>query len=88
MRSKRTKRFRALFDSLPEAAQRQANEAYRLFRQDPFHSSLQFKPIESSDERIYSVRVGNRYRALGTRESDDLIVWYWIGSHEAYNHLV
>jgi hypothetical protein len=27
------------------------------------------------------------YRALGNREADDLIVWFWIGSHAEYDEL-
>ena len=74
MRSKRTKRFRALFDRLPAAVQRQANEAYRLFRIDPHHPSLHFKPIDPADPRIYSARVGLHYRAVDIRQSDDVII--------------
>jgi len=40
--SRRTKRFRALYDALPEQAQRQANAAYMLFKRDPHHPGLQF----------------------------------------------
>ncbi len=33
------------------------------------------------------MRVGRDYRALG-RESDQYIVWFWIGSHSDYDKLV
>jgi hypothetical protein len=33
------------------------------------------------------VRIGIHYRALGTREGDDL-VWYWIGTHDEYERLI
>lgn len=87
MRSRRTQEFRARFAKLPPSAQHQANEAYRLFRQDPFHPSLRFKAIDPADPTIYSARVGAHYRAVGTRKTDDLIVWYWIGSHAEYDKL-
>jgi hypothetical protein len=87
MRSKRTKQFRALFEPLPESAQHQANDAYRLFKTNPYHPSLHFKQIDPSDPDIYSVRVGKRYRAVGTREGG-LIVWFWIGPHADYDKLV
>ncbi len=86
MRSKRTKQFRALFAKLPEYAQQQANEAYRLFKLNPGHPGLHFKPIDPADPSIYSVRVGKHYRAVGTRQGD-LIVWYGIGSHADYDKL-
>jgi hypothetical protein len=73
MKSKRTKRFRELLKALPDAAKRQAYAAYRLFKGDPFHTSLQFKRL-SQHKPLYSVRIGISYRALGMREEDDLIV--------------
>jgi mRNA-degrading endonuclease RelE of RelBE toxin-antitoxin system len=87
MKSKRTKQFRALFEALPEAVQRQANDAYRLFKSNPYHPSLHFKPIDPADPSIYSARVSKRYRVVGVRQSDDLIVWYWIGIHGDYDKL-
>jgi mRNA-degrading endonuclease RelE of RelBE toxin-antitoxin system len=86
VKSRTTKQFRAAFDSLPPKIKRQAREAYRLFQQDPHHPGLHFKQIEDL-EGIYSVRVGLRYRAVGTR-NDDAIVWFWIGSHSDYDKLL
>jgi hypothetical protein len=48
---------------------------------------LRFKPIDPADPTIYSARVGAHYRAVGTRKTDDLIVWYWIGTHAEYDKL-
>jgi len=50
----------------------------------PFHPSLQFKPLVGE---VWSVRIGDHYRALARRH-DDLVVWFWIGTHEAYNKLI
>jgi len=86
MKSRRTKQFRALFDALPQAAKRQANEAYRLFKQNPSHPGLRFKPIDPSDPTVYSARVGRSYRVVGVR-SGDTILWYWIGTHADYDKL-
>lgn len=87
MRSATTRRFRALLAALPEPVQRQAEDACRLFRADPSHPGLRFKPVGEGDPSVYSVRVGLRYRALGIREGDRM-VWIWIGSHAAYDRLV
>lgn len=57
MKSKRTKSFRKLYDALPLEIQEQANAAYRLFRTNPAHSSLDFKQV-SSKGPTYSVRIG------------------------------
>jgi hypothetical protein len=86
MKSKRTKRFRALFAELPESVQRQANEAYRLFQVNPSHPSLSFKQV-SPNGPVYSVRIGLRYRALVIRQPDCLL-WFWIGSHADYDKML
>ena len=85
-RSQRSKRFRALYDRLPVRAQEQADTAYQLFKQNPRHPSLQFKPVDPADPSVYSVRVGAHYRAVGLL-NDDTITWIWIGTHERYNSL-
>jgi hypothetical protein len=60
--------------------------AYRLFRQDPSHPSLRFRLVHSK-RPIYSFRIGLGYRALGVR-TDDVMVWFWIGTHADYDRLV
>ncbi len=86
MTSRTTARFRRAFRDLPERVQRQARQAYSLFRQNEQHPSLRFKQVHPRMP-IYSVRIGLDYRALGVREGDD-IVWFWIGSHADYDRLV
>jgi hypothetical protein len=81
-----TDRFRKAFVKLPPPAQRKTREAYRLWRQDHWHPSLQFKQVHDT-RPIYSVRVGIGWRALGVK-TDDTIVWFWIGSHAEYDKLL
>jgi hypothetical protein len=87
MKSKRTPQFKKLLAALPKPSRQQAYAAYRLFKHDPFHPSLQFKRV-SQQRPLYSVRIGISYRALGLRQEDDLIIWIWIGSHADYDKLV
>jgi hypothetical protein len=42
----------------------------------------------SHKKAVYSVRIGISYRALGLRKDDDVIVWFWIGSHAEYDKLL
>jgi hypothetical protein len=76
-------RFWHHYNQLPEAVQRLADKNYELLKQNPHHPSLHFKQIG----RFWSVRVGLRYRALAVEASDSLI-WFWIGSHDDYDHLI
>ena len=87
MKSVRIKKFRRLQEALPSDVQEQLEAAYRMFMNDPYHSSLQFKRVNRKDP-VYSVRIGDSYRALGWREEDDRIVWFWIGTHKSYNKLI
>lgn len=86
LRSRRTKRFKAIFDALPARAQRQAKADYQLFKRTPQHPSLHFKSIGRRDPSIHSVRAGEHYRAIGF-VTGDIVTWFWIGTHEAYNKL-
>jgi len=86
MNSRTTRRFRELFSALPSHVQRQAREAYRLFRGDPAHPGLHFKQVRD-DPPLYSARVGISYRAVAVRDGNTF-VWYWIGSHAAYDQLL
>jgi hypothetical protein len=36
---------------------------------------------------LWSVRIGDHYRALALRDLD-LVVWFWIGTHEDYNNFI
>ncbi len=76
----------AFFAALPAPVQRQAREAYRLFRQNPGHPGLRFEQVWS-DPPTYSARVGISYRALGTLDGDT-VIWFWIGTHADYDKLL
>ena len=86
MKSVRTKQFHELFAQLPHDVQKQAIEAYRIFKENPYHPSLHFKCINKEKSR-YSVRVNKSYRAVGTWKGDT-IFWYFIGTHADYDHLL
>ena len=86
MRSTTTSRFRAAFSDLPAEVQAHARRAYELFKQDPNHPSLRFRQVHPT-RPIFSARVGLAYRALAVR-SDDMVIWFWIGSHAEYDRLL
>lgn len=86
MNSVATKQFWKAFDLLPSEIKDKAKEAYALWKEDPFHETLQFKRVHTR-KPIYSVRIGKQYRALGVKENET-IVWFWIGSHSDYDKLL
>ncbi len=88
MNSSRTNNFRKLFLKLPQGVRETARKNYELWRNNPFHPSLQFKKIKPN-QNIWSVRVGIGWRALGVmKEKEDKIVWFWIGPHAEYDRMV
>ncbi len=78
--------FRTTLASLPPDIQKQAREAFRLFRANPQHPSLHFKRIRAR-EAAYSARVGIHYRAIAYEEAGELY-WFWIGTHAEYDQIV
>jgi len=86
MNSKTTERFWKCYAELPITIRKRAKEAYEQFQMDPYYSSLHFKQVHSS-RSIFSVRITKDYRAIGILQGED-IVWFWIGSHSDYNHLL
>ncbi|MCK6579623.1 MAG: hypothetical protein L6Q98_16135 [Anaerolineae bacterium] len=87
MNSRTHAEFWSRYNDLPPEVRRLAQSAYRLFRQDPFHASLQFKPAKGH-RNLYSVRIGLKYRALGTMTGINEITWFWIGTHDEYDTLL
>lgn len=75
-----------MFAALPSRVQQQAREAYKLFRDDPFHPGLHFKKVHS-EPSVWSDRVGIGYRAVAVVD-EDTAIWFWIGSHADYDKLL
>lgn len=86
MNSHITQSFRSQLAALPESVRREAREAYMCFQADPWHPGLRFKRIQGT-RNIHSVRIGSGYRAIGSRDGND-ITWFWIGTHADYNNLL
>ncbi|MEW6713321.1 MAG: hypothetical protein AB1403_26105 [Candidatus Riflebacteria bacterium] len=79
-------RFWQHYQQLPKEVQQLADKNFDLLKSDPHHPSLHFKKVDDG-RKLWSVRVGLQYRALG-REKPDGIVWFWIGTHAEYNKLL
>jgi hypothetical protein len=86
MESRATEKFWNAFHRLPKEIQKKANISFETFQKDPQHKSLRFKKIHTEKE-IYSVRIGSGYRAIGIKEGN-VLIWFWIGSHAAYDKLI
>jgi len=79
-------RFWQHYRQLPQEVQELADKCYELLKADPHHPSLHLKQVGRT-KRLWSVRVGKRYRALGI-EKPTGIVWFWIGPHAEYDQIL
>ncbi len=68
---------------MPAEIRATADKNYALLKRNQHHPSLHFKKIGP----LWSVRVGEHYRALG-HDVDDGVQWFWIGSHADYDKLI
>ena len=75
--------FWTCYRALPEDIQKLANQAYEHLKQDPRYPSVRLKKVG----RFWSARVGANYRAVAV-ESEDGLVWFWIGTHAEYDKLL
>jgi mRNA-degrading endonuclease RelE of RelBE toxin-antitoxin system len=78
-----TPRFWYHYRSLPPEVRKIADKNFELLKDDPRYPSLHLKQIG----KLWSVRVGKQYRALGL-DKKDAIVWFWIGTHADYDKLI
>lgn len=82
MNSKASASFWDSYNKIPPEVRKLALKNFRLWLADPRHPSLHFKPYKG---KLWSVRVGDHYRAVGYYRERNTFVWIWIGTHEAYN---
>ena len=86
MKHRALPRFWQYYGQLPKEVRVRADKNFELLKSDPHHPSLHFKKVDA-DRKIWSVRIGLQYRALGVEKLDS-ILWFWIGSHADYNKLL
>lgn len=86
MKSRINEDFLKAYRKLPKEVREQARKAYRLFKENPQHPSLNFKPVHPKLP-IFSARISRGYRTLGIR-TEDVMIWFWIGSHDDYDKLI
>jgi hypothetical protein len=75
--------FWKLYGALPTEVKKLADKQFALFEENPRHPSLGFQ----KKGEVYTVEVGRSWRAIGRRRGNELY-WFWIGSHEDYNHVL
>ncbi|QDS91610.1 hypothetical protein FF011L_03400 [Roseimaritima multifibrata] len=75
--------FWECYKKLPDVIRTLADKNFALLKDNPDHPSLHFKKVG----RYRSARVGRDFRALAV-ETDDGLLWFWIGNHAEYDRLI
>ncbi len=70
------------YNQLPLAIRKSTDNNFEIIRQHPNHPLLRLVRVE----KIISMRVGSRCRAIGIEENDTTI-WFWIGTYKQYTSL-
>lgn len=84
MRHRASPKFWEHYNDLPGPIRKLADKSYELLKSNPRHPSLHFKRIGE----LWSVRVGEQYRALGIDDEPEGIYWIWIGTHADYDKMI
>jgi len=74
--------FSELYNALPLTVRKVSDQNFSVIKQYPNHPLLRLLKVE----RIWSMRIGSRYRALAIEENDT-IIWFWIGKYKQYTIL-
>ena len=85
VKSWRTWDFKKMQSTLPNEVQEVANKNFAIWKENPLHPSLHFKPVSGG---LWSVRIGKGYRAIGRPKLDGTMVWTWIGHHKTYDKTI
>ena len=73
--------FWRFYEKLPKDIQGLADKNFALLKENPEHPSLYLKTVG----RYWSIRIGEKNRALGVEVGDEGLLWCWIGSHAEYD---
>ena len=84
MRHRASPKFWRLYIELPPEIRALADKNYQLLKDNGRHPSLRLKKIGE----LWSVRVGDHYRAIGIDDEPEGIYWIWIGTHAEYDRIV
>ena len=68
---------------LPKHIQKLADKNFEILKENSMHPSLHLKKVGN----YWSVRVGNKHRAVAI-EVEEGLLWFWIGTHAEYDNFL
>lgn len=77
-----TEEFKRRYNQLPSALQKKADKQQRLFRNNPFHPSLNTEKLAPKEKALWSFRVDRKYRVAFRFIDGDTILALTVGPHD------
>jgi len=77
-----TAEFVRRYGELPERIQQKSEKREKIFRENPFHPSLNTEKLEPRQKDIWSIRVDRRYRILFRFVDGETALFLTVGPHD------
>lgn len=77
-----TEEFQKRYGNLPTIIQRKAEKQEKIFRQNPFHSSLHTEKLEPKGREVWSFRIDKKYRIFFRFINGNKVRFLTVGSHD------
>jgi len=76
-----TKEFEKRYRKLPKSIQNKAEKQENIFRENPFHPSLNTEKLVPKNKQIWSMRIDRSYRILFRFIDGKKVVFLTVGEH-------
>jgi mRNA-degrading endonuclease RelE of RelBE toxin-antitoxin system len=76
-----TEEFEKQYQRLPLPIQKKAEKKEKIFRQNPFYSSLHTEKLEPKSKEVWSFRIDQEYRILFKYLNPNKIIFLTCGHH-------
>lgn len=81
--------FKKRYREIPKIVQQKAERREKIFRQNPFHFSLNTEKLKPKEKEYWSFRIDNDYRILFRFLTNNEIVFLTCGHHNwIYKYII
>jgi mRNA-degrading endonuclease RelE of RelBE toxin-antitoxin system len=84
-----TPEFQKRYRELPPAVQKKAEQREKIFRQNPFHPTLETEKLQPKNKSYWSFRIDREYRIIFSFSNHNKIKFLTCGHHNwIYRYLI
>lgn len=77
-----TAEFESRYQNLPDGIQRKVERQERVFRENPFYSSLHTEKLEPKEREVRSFRIDRSYRVIFRFFGNNKVLFLTVGPHD------